>query len=273
MKPHALPATLVALALGAACGGDDLAGGALSVRVHGEAFAEEGIPADVFVDGWAVTFDRVLIALGDVTAAAGHEPVALEAPEVRIWDLAASSGGAGFEVASAEVPGGAYDHIAFRVAPAADATAGNASAEDVELMTGGGLSLYVEGAAERGGERKSFRWGFSGATSYRHCEGTAVIDGGPATTTLTMHLDHLFYDDLVAAEPNVAFDLIAAADDAGDRDGEVTALELAAVDLATEERYQVGSTGVEDLWSFIDHQTATIGHIDGEGHCGEAERE
>ena len=31
--------------------------------------------------------------------------------------------------------------------------------------------------------------------------------------------------------------------------------------------YQVGSTDIMDLWHFIEHQTTTIGHIDGEGHC------
>ena len=259
--------------LAPACGGGGAEPGDLSLAIHGEDFAEAGIPADVFSDGWAVSFDSVLLSVGDVTAAAGHDLPALSAPAFRVWDLARPSAGAGHPIASAEVPGGDYDHIAFRVAPAGALELGNASEDDRALMADGGYAVYVAGSAEKAGDSISFAWGFTGGTAYRECEGTARVDGGAHQTVLTIHVDHLFYDDLFAAEPNVAFDLIAAADAAGDGNGDVTREELAAVDLATEERYQVGSTGITDLWSFIDHQTATLGHIDGEGHCGEAVRE
>lgn len=256
----------------AACGGDDeYASGTLAVHIYGEEFAEEGIPADVFADGWAISFDKVLLSVGDVSAAVEENDPALTSPEYRIWDIALPSGGVGHEVAAAAVDGGPYDHVAFRVAPSADAVAGNATAEDVELMRDGGHGLYVAGRAERDGDSLAFAWGFSGATSYRECEGTALVDGGEHTTTLTIHMDHLFYDDLFSPEPLVAFDLVAQAD--ADGDAVVTQAELAAVSLDTQERYQVGSTGIDDLWSFIDQQTSTVGHIDGEGHCGVAERE
>lgn len=256
----------------AACSGDDEhAAGTLAVHIYGEELAEEGIAADVFADGWSVSFDKVLMSVGDVSAAVEQDDPALTAPEYRIWDLALPSGGMGHEVAVAEVAGGPYDHVAFRVAPSADALAGNAIAEDVEIMRDGGYSLYVAGRADREGDSLAFAWGFSGATSYRECEGTALVDGGEHTTTLTIHMDHLFYDDLFSPDPLVAFDLVAQADTDGD--AVVTQAELAAVSLATQERYQVGSTGIDDLWSFIDQQTSTVGHIDGEGHCSVAERE
>ena len=47
----------------------------------------------------------------------------------------------------------------------------------------------------------------------------------------------------------------------------MTQAELAAVDLRPLENYQVGSTDITDLWRFIEQQTTTLGHIDGEGHC------
>jgi hypothetical protein len=262
----------LAIAL-AACGGgdDDRAPGTLAVTIYGEEFAEEGIPADVFSDGWSIRFDKVLLSVGAVTAAVGEDEPDLEAADYRIWDLARPSRGDGFEIASAEVPGGAYDHIGFRVAPSADAAAGNASADDVELMIDGGYSLHVGGTAEKDGDSLSFAWGFAGATSYRECEGISVVDGGDHITTLTIHMDHLFYDDLFSAEPLVSFDLVAQAD--ADSSGDVTMDELAAVSIATQERYQVGSTGIDNLRDFIDYQTSTVGHIDGEGHCGIAERE
>jgi len=47
---------------------------------------------------------------------------------------------------------------------------------------------------------------------------------------------------------------------------------LLAVDLRPLANYQVGSADIVDLWHFIEQQTTTVGHIDGEGHC-EAARE
>ena len=61
------------------------------------------------------------------------------------------------------------------------------------------------------------------------------------------------------------FDLIAAAD--GDGDGDITQAELEAVDLRPLENYQVGSTGITDLWKFVFDLPSTLGHIDCEGHC------
>ena len=89
--------------------------------------------------------------------------------------------------------------------------------------------------------------------------------GQPAVVQLTIHGDHLLYDDLFSETPNVAFTLIADAD--ADNDGEVSRAELEAVDLRPLPNYQVGSTDIVDLWHFIEHLTTTLGHIDGEGHC------
>jgi hypothetical protein len=261
---------LAALTL-TACGGDDVEDGTLEIRIYGEEFAEDGIPADVFGDGWEMRFDKVLISVGEAHAATADDDPALSAAAYQVFDLAQASDGEGYLVASGEVPGGAYDVVGFRVAADGDAVAGNAEADDVELMIDGELALYVEGNATKDDVTKSFAWGFTGATRYDACEGTAEIDGTSAATVLTIHMDHLFYDDLFSEEPNVAFDLVAAADT--DDDDEVTADELAALDISTEERYQVGSTGIDNLFDFIAYQTGTVGHIDGEGHCGTAERE
>jgi hypothetical protein len=71
---------------------------------------------------------------------------------------------------------------------------------------------------------------FATATTYTACESLAVVEqGAAATIQLTIHGDHLFHDDLFAAEPNVTFETLAAAD--ADADGEVTPAELAAFDI------------------------------------------
>lgn len=242
---------LVAAATLAACGDDEPAPGSLEIAIYGEEFIEQGIGDDVFVDGWSVVFDAFEVTVGDITAARGHGAPDMVVASYQTYDLTQASAGAGQLIATMQVPGGAYDHIAYRVE-----------------------SIHVEGTATDGVVTKTFTWDLATPTTYSECESIAVVDGDTAVAQLTIHADHLFYDDLVSEEPNVAFELIATADDLGDGDGDVTAAELAALDITGEARYQVGNfTEVTDLWTFIDYQSSTVGHIDGEGHCGGADRE
>lgn len=238
--------------------------GTLEVVVYGEEYIEEQIPAETFADGWTVTFDRFLVVVGGVTVAEGDSPV-LEAPRFTVFDLSEGTGGAGQRVARSMVAAGAADATAYVIAPAED-IAGDAA--DAKQMKDGGYSVYVEGKASKGDVTKTFAWGWKTHTDYEGCMSTAQVeDGGTASVQLAIHGDHLFYDDLFATEPAVRFDLIAQADDDGDGDGEISQAELEAVDLRPLANYQVGSTDITDLWRFIEHQTTTLGHIDGEGHC------
>ncbi|WP_428264643.1 hypothetical protein [Haliangium sp.] len=261
---------------GACTGMDGFMPGALDVTVYGEQFVEQGIPAEAFADGWTLRFDTFLVSLGEISAGGvfDDEP-GMRAPEYLVFDLARPSAGAGFFVHSDMVPGGRYDDVEFRVAPTPSARAGNVSADEVGFMVEQGFSVYAAGVATRGQIEKTFAWGFQVPTRYQGCRSLAVVDGGRAATVLTLHADHLFYDDLISAEPDVRFDALAAADDAGDGDGdgEISAAELSAVDISGFERYQVGSFPVTDLWAFLEHQVGTLGHIDGEGHCERSTRE
>lgn len=233
--------------------------GQLDVRIYGEAFIEESIPADVFVDGWTVDFSKFIVVVDGV----GTETA--EDSGRRAFDLTASSGGDGHEVGMLEVPEGSQ-HLAYRIGPGAAATGGNASTADAAALAAANGSLWVEGTATRGTETLSFSWMFDSETEYYECEVVETVPAdGNATTIITIHADHLFYDDLESPEPNVAFDLVAASDTDGD--GVVTKAELQARDITGEARYQVGSREVSNLWDFIVAQTATVGHIDGEGHC------
>ncbi|MBK7829112.1 hypothetical protein [Nannocystis sp.] len=239
---------------------------ALEVRIYGEEYIEEGLPVEIFVDGWSLRYDKFLVSVGGVAVAEkGSEP-GLREPAFQVFDLTRASDGAGQEVASELVSLGRYDDTSFTIAPAADATAGNASAEDLALMVDGGFSVYVAGTATKGDVSKHFAWGFATHTDYSECESLADVRGGqPAVVQLTIHGDHLLYDDLYSKTPNVTFTLVAEAD--ADNDGEVSQAELEAVDLRPLPNYQVGSTDIVDLWHFIEHLTTTLGHIDGEGHC------
>lgn len=269
MLRHTLP---VVAALLLAC---EPAEDELEVRVYGEAYIEEGIPADVFDDGWALHYDKFLVSLGAVeVAASASSGTALGTQPLQVYDLTEPSKGAGQAVAADMVPVGGYHDVAYLIAPYVESElappepfiASDASAADRALMKEGGFSVYVAGRATKGGVTKTFAWGFATRTRYTACESVAEVESGaPGQVQITIHGDHLFYDDLYSPTPMLLFGLVASAD--VDADGEISRAELEAVDLRPLANYQVGSTDIADLWHFIEHQTSTIGHIDGEGHC------
>src|SRR5687767_4013678 len=113
-------AALAALLALAACGDDSAAPGTLRVTVYGEEYIEEGIPADVFSDGWSVAFDSFVVVVGDVVAESGHgDAPAVEDHGYHVFDLAAPSAGAGYQVLRADVEGAVYDHFGYVVGPSA----------------------------------------------------------------------------------------------------------------------------------------------------------
>lgn len=234
--------------------------GTLATRIYGEPFIEEGIPADVFIDGWAVSFTKFIVVVDDISA---HD---VKDGGRYAFDLVPGTDGEGQGVADLVVPEG-MQSLDYRIAPGGAADGGNATAADKTMMADSGWSVFVEGTATKDGASIAFSWGFDTTTEYSHCEVVESVPAdGEATTVMTIHADHLFYDDLVSEEPNVAFDLVAASD--ADMDGTVTQAELQARSITMETRYQVGDReDITNLWDFISAQTSTLGHIDGEGHC------
>lgn len=249
------------LASAFACGDENSTSRAdLEVRVYGEDYVEDRIPAED-TDGWEIAFSDFLIVISDVNGETGGE--AFSDTSSYVVDLKASSGGLGHVMSSIESKTGAVDFLNYSVSPATDASvAAGVDAEELQFMAENGYSVWVMGQATKEGVVKSFEWGFDAETLYANCETTAVV--GESPTTLTIHADHFFYDDFLS-EPNVAFELVASAD--ADEDGFVTRAELEALDISGESRYQVGSWPITNLWAFIDAQAKTLGHIDGEGHC------
>jgi len=275
MKTYLVIAALNALAVSvwaAGCGGgEDEGTGTLNVTTWGEEFIEEGIPADVFEDGWAITFHKFIVVLHDVSVAEeGVEDEALAALEgCAVFDLVKKGPAT---LASLEAAEGEWSHTSYAVKPAAADCAsdvGTADPEDAAMMVEKGYSVYLEGAAKKDGGEIAFSWGFAGATSYSPCHSTAVVkDGGEASVQLTIHGDHFFYNSLVNPEAALEFQVIADAD--ADNDGNITMGELenfAGDDFKALDNYDVGDLGVDNLYDYLQAQSATIGHIDGEGHC------
>ena len=259
-RAAAAPLLILSALLATSCADD--ARGELAVTIYGEDFIEDTIPA-ADTDGWQITFSKFLIVVDQIEA----KGVSIQAPHA--FDLTKKSSGQGHMVhLLTGLEDGPIKPLSYRVSPpSGPLTMGDASAADKLLLSQRKLSLYVQGQAVKGQDTKTFTWEFDSATTYSGCQTTATIKGGQrAMSQLTIHADHFFYDDLVSEEPAVAFGLIAQAD--ADGDGQVTRAELEASDITAQERYQVGNrTDIKNLWQFIAAQTATLGHIDGEGHC------
>jgi hypothetical protein len=83
--------------------------GEVEVRVWGEAFIEDGIPAAAMSDGWAVDFDRFEVELRDVTIAG--TPIEVVGP----FDLRQTSAGVGQLVGRASVPAGEHGDGEFTI--------------------------------------------------------------------------------------------------------------------------------------------------------------
>ena len=220
-----------------ACDSDSAGEGTLRFAAWGEDFIEQGIPADEFVDGWDLTFDSFVVSIEGVDADGEALPGSFD---VELTDV---SGGMGHELGMLVV-----------------------SADRTPMVSWTLTSLAARGSATRDGVTKTFDWAFDVSPRYIECDTeTPVADGEMTDVFLTVHGDHLFFDDLDSSEPQVAFDLIADAD--ADDDGAVTLDELRGQTLDGQVRYQVGGRDISDLHGFIEAQALLVGHINGEGHC------
>ncbi|MCW5835444.1 MAG: hypothetical protein KIS78_23785 [Labilithrix sp.] len=279
-------AALVAAACSSSSEPDADGKGAVTFTTWGEEFIEQEIPpkdedGEVIVeDGWTIKFTKFLVVISEVNVGEdGKEPAAKLATP-KLFDMHAP--GPKPVVAFADLPGKAYTHVSYAIAPEAAAAelGGGATDADKQLMVQNGYSVYVEGSVIKDATTKSFAWGFSTNTLYDRCkaevsgketDGVVVTNGGNDAVELTIHGDHFFYDDLQAADAKVRVDNIANAD--ADADGEVTLEELAAVELADTTKITAGTYGtgsasnINDLRAFVEALSRTLGHFRGEGEC------
>lgn len=281
MQHRCLPALPLLVVL-AGCGADGAVApvgkGKASFTTWGEEYIEVGIPKTAFVDGWSVKYRRFLLTLRDVTVGAADGAVVGKMPKPKIFDLVRP--GVKPVVAFAELDARVYPKVGYQIGPvdaAAELGEGVTPADRDELAKSG-AALRVVGEATLGDVTKTFDWSFPVATLYQACkaerdgketDGVVVTNGGDDVNQLTIHGDHLFYDDLASPDAKLRFQNLADAD--ADRDGKVTLAELGAVKLASIPKekgtYGTGASSIDDLGAFVAALSRTVGHFRGEGEC------
>jgi hypothetical protein len=279
--PSAVALALVASLALVSCGDDGASSGTgtVSFSTWGEDFIEVGIPASAFADGWSVTYTRFLVLVGRVRVADAGGDVAAEQPGFVLVDHV--SPGVKPVATFDGIEAKAWTQVSYETSPVGDPAAialGQGATEaDRDLVVASGCHAYVAGTMTDGATTKTFAWCLGVPTLLDACEGeidgkrtegVVVTEGGEDQVELTIHGDHLFYDDLQAADAELRAQAYADAD--ADGDGDVTLDELAAVDLddLPVGTYGTGSaTGVGNLRQFVEFLSRTLGHFRGEGEC------
>ncbi len=260
-----------------ACG-SDAGQGSVAFTTWGEEFIEKEIPAASVEDGWTIHYNKYLVTFRDIKVADSGGTIGAEMKGSKLFDM--TKAGVKSLVTFSNIVAKAWEHVSYEISPAtSDTEVGVATDADKQLMVASGYSVYVDAVATKGGTTKTYTWGFNTVTLFDRCqgelggkdtEGVVVTNGGTDQPQLTIHGDHLYYDDLQAKEAKVRFDNIAGADANGD--GTVTLDELAKVKLAAIPKdkgpYGTGSAaGINDLRAFVTALSRTIGHFRGEGEC------
>lgn len=270
---RALGLLLPLLLLGAGCSPGN---GAVAVHTWGEAYIEEGIPSDEFVDGWSVRYDKFLLVLRDVTVADGAT-IGARWEAATVFDLVRP--GPKPVVTFRDLEARPWPSFSFQIGPSSPDAALAPGVTEADRALLGAASLRVVGVATDGTRTKRFDWSFARPTRFADCRGdkdgrlligVSPIEGGVDSVQLTIHGDHLFYDDLQAGSARLRFGPIADAD--ADADGAVTLAELDAVRLATIPKssgaYGTGSASdVDTLGAFVAALARTVAHFRGEGEC------
>lgn len=193
-------------------------------------------------DGWAISFERLLIALGRLSLDGSSCNSYSEARYDRLFDFAATS----TPQKVGEVFGLNECDLTFRVrTPSSDALlATGVTSDDLAQMrtpgsdawsTGAGVAVLVRGSATRAGTTKRFEWSFRQGWSFHDCPrpddaglatALALGSGDSLQLGLVVRGEELFRQWADDAAPLV-FDAMANADADGDQS--ITLDELDAV--------------------------------------------
>lgn len=279
-----LPLLLAALGAAACSDPTDQGSGTERFTTWGEEFIERGIPAgdgtSGFVDGWSLKYHKFLVNFHSISVADAAGKVVANLDKPRFVDN--TKAGVKELTTFAELDAKAYSQVSYEIKPAVEdeEVVGDADPADLAMMVRDGLSLYVEGEATKKELKKTFHWGFKTQTSYTDCHsaaengissyGVVITNGQTDESELTTHGDHLYYDSLQSgdnAKPTlIRFDEKAAADDAGDRDGDITLQELCQ-EYIDPSSYNTSGLPGATIGDFVISLARTVGHFRHEGEC------
>lgn len=259
----------LAVSMLSGCGGV----GELSLTTWGEEYIEQEIPSATFEDGFTVKYTKFLVVIKDFTLAT---KTGMKGPsQASAYVVDVTKPGPIELQAFKNLDAIKWDRVSYGIGPSSSAVgSGAVAAADVEAMTSGGTSVWVEGSVSKGATSKSFSWKFDTDTAYADCtnpdfgEGVTVPTGGKVEVELTIHGDHLWYDDLQSPDAKVRGTAITAAD--ANNDGVISQAELTAVQLTSLPLGQYGTGGassVKNLNDFVRALARTVGHYRGEGEC------
>lgn len=234
--------------------------GTLTFRANGEDFVRQGFTSK---DGWAITFERVLISLGAIRAYQTNPPYDPDSGE--LTRSGAMVGLAGTHVI--DLAAGDADAEPITIGTVADAPSGyyNAASWALTPATDGDLAdhtLLIDGTAVKDGATVAFVLRFDTQDHYS-CgafigdERKGVLAAGTdGEIELTFHFDHIFGDGDLPADDSLntlapGFAPFAALAVDGALDVTLANLESALT---------------PDVYQLLVAILPTLGHT-GEGHC------
>jgi hypothetical protein len=246
-----LRALLVAAGLtGSACLPNDTRPppGSVFVTVSSDGVAADGIPASETLDGWSISFDKVLVVLGGISLDGDGCDTYSEAEYTRLFDMKTS------ETRKVSISY-ALGHCEFKFRAASPnpdtiVTEGASESDKSMMRTPGsdafteqaGISIYVRGHGSLGDTTKHFEWPFRFRARYEKC--AELPDGGRAdnlnlTTNKTQKVNLevragvLFENHRDPDRGQPRFQVFADADAIyGNNDGQITLTELDRIPLS-----------------------------------------
>ena len=222
--------------------------GAVFVTVSSDGVAADGIPASETLDGWSISFDKVLVVLGGISLDGDGCDTYSEAAYTRLFDMKTSEprkvsvsyalGQCEFRFRAASPNA---DTIVTEGATESDKSMMRTPASDA-FTEQAGISIYVRGHGSLGDTTKQFEWPFRYRARYEKCAESP--DGGGAdnlnlTTNKTQNVNLevragvLFENHRDPDRGQPRFQVFADADTIyGNNDGQITLSELDHIPLS-----------------------------------------
>jgi hypothetical protein len=243
---------------------------------------QPGTEPENLQDGWTVTYDRYLVAIGNFRASRSDTNATLSHPELYVLDLKNAPKN-GYVVAEfTDIPAARWDRFGFDIPNARTGTQSlpPTNQTDLDLMISNGYSVYYEGTASKDSDTISFKWGFAAGTSFDDCAtedgipGFAVPSGGSVQVKPTIHGDHQYFDTVTHAVEITGRRAEWVRTCNADGSSELLISELKACDPVTAmpEHTLAGITdrdgdGRISVYDYVETQMRTAGDYQGDGEC------